>query len=420
MDDWRRAVNDYQNGVQSIAQSNLQSKESLLQSKAGLITANIGQKEGMTAEKFADKLKEEGMKFQESLGVEFSASSLVPLGLKGAARLASWRANALNRSWRTTQATRFNEQENAGDLSGEGGVPSVSAPEPPSVRTPGFGSVDETDPFQPGMTTRIPVRPMQRLANIDPEPEPTQLPDEGAVPNLTDAAETPYTDSLPSYARGISKTGQALRQYARGGLQGGTSDNIGDAINEASESGTPSGRATLTKVATDDDPLEGTGLKLSTQIDDVSQEASKATTQAAQEASSVSDEIGDVSKSAGAEAGEAVEDLAPEISEAASTWSSVAGVIGDAIPVVGTALTLWSAISSGMDLAKTIKDQSTDPYASIRGQITSAQNKIQGLQADVSADEFASKIGSRAPAFGSLAAAPQMAQQMGGGIALHI
>jgi len=51
MDDWRRAVNDYQNGVQSIAQANLQSKESLLESKAGLITGKESILEGMTGEK---------------------------------------------------------------------------------------------------------------------------------------------------------------------------------------------------------------------------------------------------------------------------------------------------------------------------------------------------------------------------------
>ena len=159
MDDWRRAVNDYQNGVQSIAQANLQSKESLLQSKAGLITGQESMLEGMTGEKFSDRLKEEASKFQEDLGLDFSTQALAPTILRGASRLASWRANALNRSWKTTQATRFNEQENAENISGDAGTadaPSVSATEPPT-RTPGFGSVDETDPFQPGMGTRIPI-----------------------------------------------------------------------------------------------------------------------------------------------------------------------------------------------------------------------------------------------------------------------
>lgn len=426
MDDWRRAVNDYQNGVQSIAQANLQSKESLLQSKAGLITGQESMLEGMTGEKFSDKLKEEASKFQEDLGLDFSTQALAPTILRGASRLASWRANALNRSWKTTQATRFNEQENAENISGDAGtadVPSVSATEPPT-RTPGFGSVDETDPFQPGMGTRIPVRAPEVVKSSPPEI--TQDPDEGAVPTLTDAADTPFTDSLPSFARGIGARGAALRQYARGGLQGGTSDNIGDAINDAAgkDAGitqdAPRAPTTLSQTDISDDPAAGTGLKLSTEVsDDIQGDVYKAAEQAGKDADGLTSGAEEAATGAEEEAGGLVEDLAPEISAASSAWSSVAGVLGDAIPVVGFGLGLYSAISSGMDLSKTIKDEDSDPYAGIRGQLAAAQGKITGLETDVSADEFASKIGARAPSYGSLAASPQMTSQMGG-IALHI
>ena len=427
MDDWRRAVNDYQNGVQSIAQANLQSKESLLESKAGLITGKESMLEGMTGEKFSDKLKEEASKFQEDLGLDFSTQALAPTILRGASRLASWRANALNRSWKTTQATRFNEQENAENISGDAGTadaPSVSATEP--TRTPGFGSVDETDPFQPGMGTRIPISSQRvggrvKFAPTEEEPEPiTQVPDDGAVPTLTDAADTPFTDSLPSFARGIGARGAAMRQYARGGLQGGTSDNIGDAINDATGQDAPRAPTTLSQTDISDDPAAGTGLKLSTEVsDDIQGDVYKAAQQASKDADGLTTGAEDAATGAEEEAGGLIEDLAPEISAASSAWSSVAGVLGDAIPVVGFGLGLYSAISSGLDLSKTIKDEDSDPYAGIRGQLASAQSKITGLQTDVSADEFASKLGARAPSYGSLAASPQMTSQMGG-IALHI
>lgn len=427
MDDWRRAVSDYQNGVQSIAQSNLQSKESLLQSKAGLITGQESILEGMTGEKFSDRLKEEASKFQEDLGLDFSAQALAPTLLKGAAKLASWRANALNRSWKTTQASRFNEQENAENISGDAGTadaPSVSASEPPT-QTPGFGSVDETDPFQPGMGTRIPISSTRgggrvRLAPTEEEPV-TQDADDGAVPTLTDASDTPFTDSLPSFARGVGRGGAALRQYARGGLQGGTSDNIGDAINDATGKDAPRAPTTLSQTEIGDDPAAGTGLKLSTEVsDDIQGDVYKASQQASEDASGLTGGAEEAASGAEAEAGGLVEDLAPEITAASSAFSSIAGVLGDAIPIVGAGLGLYSAISSGMDLAKTIKDENTDPYAGIRGQLASAQSRITGLQSDVSADEFASKIGARQPQFGSLAARPNMDTAMGGGIALHI
>ena len=73
-----------------------------------------------------------------------------------------------------------------------------------------------------------------------------------------------------------------------------------------------------------------------------------------------------------------------------------------------------------MDMAKTIKEASEDPYAAIRPKLKAADNKIKGLETQVSADEFASKIGGRMPQFGSLAASPAMDTAKMQGVALHV
>ena len=78
--------------------------------------------------------------------------------------------------------------------------------------------------------------------------------------SFEDAFDTPFTDSLPSYARGVGRMGAALRGYARSGGYSGsaTSDNIGDAINQARggapppQPEAPSGRPKFTTAEDDE------------------------------------------------------------------------------------------------------------------------------------------------------------------------
>ena len=113
MNDWRRAVAQYQQGVQSVAQSNLQEKEALLQGKASLVSGKVGQDEVMAATSYGDMLTAEGHKLAGDLGVDLSLGATMPTIMRGASRLAAYRSRVLNRRWKTTQAERFNEQEQA-------------------------------------------------------------------------------------------------------------------------------------------------------------------------------------------------------------------------------------------------------------------------------------------------------------------
>jgi len=112
------------------------------------------------------------------------------------------------------------------------------------------------------------------------------------------------------------------------------------------------------------------------------------------------------------------EDLAPEITSAAETAGSIASTLGDAIPVVGGILGLAGLISGSVGLAETIKDATSDPYASIRGKLGQYQKQIGSLQNQVSADQFQEKLGASTPSFGSLSV-PQFDTAKQSSIALH-
>lgn len=500
MDDWRRGVQAYQNNIQSIASSNLAEKEALLQGRASLISGQIGQDESMAGQTFADKIAEEGQKFMGTMGIELGGQPTIATALRSLGGLAKYRGRVLNSRWKTTQAERFQEQERARG----GGEPDVQMDEigefEPEPGAPGGApqTIFEGAPARSGTLSggRVGLRP-------------TQAPDDGNVPvadddyiasggknaisqnagehfaddsgpgglapqdtslggdaeaSFVDAFDTPFTDSLPTYARGVGRMGSALRSYARSSGYSGsaTSDNIGDAINQARggdppEPEAPSGRPKFT-TAEDDEfgdepfgeefglrgdvrPLGETQVGMREQPDtlqetapaqgdipelpkitvqDVSEQTQQAGDQARNIQADAQQEAENMGREAEEEAGGVIEDLAPELTQASRVWSAVGGFLGDAVPVVGFGLGLWGLISGSEDIADKIKDEDSDPYASVRPKLLKAQQQISSLQNTVSADEFASKIGARAPQYGSLAVGPVMDTAKQQGIALHI
>ena len=473
MNDWRRSVAEYQNGVQSIAQSNLQQSESLLQGKASLLSGQTATQIGMAQGKFADKLSAEAKKFSGDLGFDLSAGATFPTIMRGAAGLAKMRASALTSKWKTTQAQRFNEQEQQRGAAADDAEPVESGPGEPETVFQGRAAVPEGSSNVRATALRgddgqaIPDddyvgNPSSTKLATGGDDDPIGNPDiDTAGATFEDAGATPFTDALPEYARGVGRVGAALRGYARGGFGGSaTSDRVGDAINQARgnppEPEAPSGRPKFTTAEDDefgDQPFgEEFGLRgdvrpigqteiggrgpAAANIDEptplpetapatdgtAAPELPKITVQdmdpdiqpdalrSAQTAATTAEESAEG----------AVEDLAPEISAASSAWSAVGGFLGDAIPVVGFGLGLYGLITGAEDISKSIKEEGADPYTAVRGKIQAAQNQITGLEANVSSDEFASKIGARAPQFGSIAAAPNMDTAKMQGVALHV
>lgn len=398
MDDWRRAVSNYQQGVQSVAQANIAQNETIQQSKASLISGQTASAEVMAQGKFADRLTEESKKFAGELGLDVGLGATAPTLLRGAAGLARMRASALNSKWKTTQAKRFREQEAGGEDVG------------PSQMSD-MGPANDSDIIQSA-----------RQGGADPLVDPASS-IEFDEPKFTDAFTSDYTARLNAYPPALQNAtpqSSAMRRAVDAspeeemGYSGSaTSQRIGDLINEREQQGAQA----RGEVDVDDAPLQKpvtqgqsvttkeTG-EVETQDKSIAQQQAEADTQAT---TRETDAIG-----------EDVEDLAPEITEASSAWSSVAGFLGDAIPAIGFGLGIYGIVSGAESIAKSVKEASADPYASVRGQIAQAQTKIGGLEADVGADEFASKIGARAPQFGSIAASPNLDTAKMQNVALHV
>ena len=342
MDDWRTGLQNYQNGINSIAQSNLRSAESIAQSKASLISGQEASLASATSANFGDMIKEQSNKFMAEMNLDFGASGALPTLFKGAKYLASWRSNALNRQWKVAQSTRFNEQAQAEDV--DGNVGGVGGKPGSALKDAGFTEEDAEGMFDGPRAT---------------------------------VSETSFSTPEP-------------RQVGSG-----------------YEEQPAKFKATM---ETDPDMEANT----------ISKEVGSATEDASAEAGKISSQVDSVAEGAEAEAGDVVADLAPEITEASSAWAGVAGAIGDAIPFIGGALAIYGTVSAGESIKSTIDDENANPYASIAPELKSAQNKISGLEASVSADEFASKIGARMPQYGSLAARPNLDTAMSVGMALHV
>jgi len=350
MSDFQRALQNYQNQQQSVAQQTLQENDSLKQSRAQGIQAQGATLTGKTSALFNDKIGEEARKIQDELGIDLSLGSVVPGALKLGSRLASLRQSALNSRWKDVNAQRFNERENAAqnesDETGIGDKPEeITETEMLPKQQPPTQSIEEPSEMPPTETETSFMSETPR--EIAPESGRTQL---SQRTQEFDESDDPFQPTAGARVRPTEFTPREPTQ-----------PDIKEPDVEPDTSGLES---------------EETGLETT------------------------------------------AEDLAPEITSAAETAGSISSALGDAIPVVGGILGLAGLISGSVGLAETIKDASSDPYASIRGKLGQYQKQITGLQNQVSADQFQEKLGSGTPQFGSLAV-PQMDTAKMSNIALH-
>ena len=131
----------------------------------------------------------------------------------------------------------------------------------------------------------------------------------------------------------------------------------------------------------------------------------------------------DLADDAAGAAEKAAEKAAADAAEAAGKSAFVEGAtklgttlaegLGQAIPIIGLGADLYTAVSTGMDIAKDFQEH---PFEQAQKQIQHANTQIGAMESQVSTDQFQSRIGAAMPSFGSLAAAGQRAGQS---IALH-
>lgn len=443
--EWNQAIQNYLGGERARIQEALEAKEAGEQSKSELAEAKTAQDIGMAGGSFADKLSEEANKLQADMLTDVSAAGLAPTVLKAGARLATARAGQLQSQWKTTQARRFAQQEG---LDPDEAAPEAegtwrgAANEAVDALRQNVGGAIEDAAGRAGQFVRGVVDQARSSLQRDPMPirEPAEEgPEEFHFqnpvfeePEMADPS-TMGVELEPGAMGNATRVGQMLRSI-RGAPAGSTSVNMGDAINQARQAAgmpreevgmfgggrggpvpgkAPPGRAQGDLLEGDPEVAPGPGEAIPGMEAD-------AAAQANEDAARVGGQVDDLAGQAEREASAAAEDLAPELTSAAEGWSSLAGALGDAIPIVGFGLGAWALGQGISDEVKSMKDKMSDPYAAVRGEIAQTQGKINTLENTISADQFSSKLGAGTPAFGSLAARPTLDTSQMTGVALHV
>ena len=143
------------------------------------------------------------------------------------------------------------------------------------------------------------------------------------------------------------------------------------------------------------------GISEQTNISDaLANESRNAANQLADKTASLTSDVETASKGIFEKASSALSEVTG--SDVLSGIGSFLGVAGDILGPIMGGVGLYESIKG---IAESQSEANQDPYASVRKLIAQGQTKMQGMDAEISADQFAEKIGgTRAPAFGSLAA----------------
>ena len=370
MSAFRQEIEQYQAGLAGRARGALAEKEEAIRGREEMLQAKEASETAQAGQRFATKIATEGAKFMAGEGLAGGLAPTVPVALKALSKGAKYRSGVLNSRWKTAQAKRYNARNNVpeeeqGDLPAEPEAPELSVPDRAvSGANRAFKSFRSSRPQAP-----------------EGETSPEDIPEEpGDIP----------LQEMPSSGMRNPQAEPQMDERLQAGRQGELPEGAGE-----SAPGTEAG-AKAPSISESD-------IKSLTQ-----QETSAESQVKSQLASEEQAESG-----LEGQAEDAVEDLAPEISEASSAWGAVGGILGDLIPFVGAGLGIYALVEAGQHAGEASKEMGEDPYASVRGKIQSAEAKMKQMNATISADQFASKIGAGAIPVGSLAIpAPDTARQM--------
>lgn len=370
MSAFRQEIEEYQAGLAGRARGALAEKEEALRGRQEMLQAKEASETAQAGQKFATKIATEGQKFIAGEAIGGGLAPTVPLALKALKKGAMYRSGTLASRWRTAQAQRYNArnqipEEEQGDLPAEPTAPELSVPD---------RAVSSANRAFKSLRSSRPQAPEGEQAPEDIPEQPGDIPlQEMPSSGMRNPQAEPQMDERLQAGRG-GELPEGSGEVAPGAEAGARPPTLSDsdikALTQQESSAEQSVRSQLGSEEQAEEGLEG-------------------------------------------QAEDAVEDLAPEISEASSAWGAVGGILGDLIPFVGAGLGIYALVEAGEHASEASKEMDEDPYASVRGKIQSAEQKMKQMNATISADQFASKIGAGAVPVGSLAIpAPDTARQM--------
>jgi hypothetical protein len=464
---FEQSINQYKNNANSVAQGALSGYSSVAEGRQSL------QEAGTTAENQIDlgsiqaKMKEEGTKFMKEMGLDFST----PASLAGTSKIfkfagAKWNEYGKSQYLPKAESMGPTQTGNMGQGTpgqgnlyntreyGEPGAGDAPAPGVPGANTPGTDDAPpaaadyaDVDDYQPPVAAdeeppaedgeppeyEAPELPMSKAQPIEDLPQPRiEAPikakpvEDFPEPNVADfkgtfgdelpkpggGGEAAGTDAPPAYevptAQAEEKLpGQRLEEGAEpGGLPEYTGGETGPTVQAQPTESLPEPPPDRMNLTND------TEQTISRETATAGQDATRLAGQTQNMESSIT---GDVDQTI-ATTTEESSSIAANLAEAGGSFlSGVGGFIGDLMPVLAPIMAGYGMYSGLKDINKQYGAEGNDPYAAVRTQLAAGTAKVSSMGAAISADQFASKVGGAAPAFGSLAAPTfSTAQQMGG------
>jgi hypothetical protein len=224
-------------------------------------------------------------------------------------------------------------------------------------------------------------------------------------------------DQADSGERGAD---QGADEFSAENLPSGAGGRVNPALQEeprpiAPEQPPPPDQLPRGTIDADADTLQSTANQAVNQTSDAITKAGGQVDDAISSArSAMENQVSDISDQATKMAGDLSEKATSMLGDI--TGSDLLGGLGSFLGIAGDLLGPAMAIFGGVEAAKGIAEEQdpSDPYAKVRTLIAQGQAKMANLEGAISSDQFAEKLGSQAPAFGSLAAPVFSTEQMAG------
>ena len=357
--EFRQSVGNYKEGANSIAQSALSGKTSLAEAQQSLAQAGLNAKSNEGMGEISGKIATAGQKFAKELGIDVSLSP----GVGGLSKLLKYGGNSAG------QAGKRFAYEGEGSMAESANA--YGTPQNLGVgRNTGEDYAKTDDDALPKTKPTTTERPEADLGGEDFPSVATEgkfafEAGKGGVIN-TGEDTTITTEVPPPVAPPVVATG--------GGGSALTPGNIGPRNPVAP-------------------PVAGDAAGANTINDGVARPLGRA--------------------GGGDGAIQNIEDATANVTESVAgtlldaggtVLKGIGGFLGDIMPFVGPIMAGVGLYEGFHDLNKKYGASGDDPYSAIRTQINAGQQKINAMSNNISADQFASKVGGGTPSFGSLAA----------------
>ena len=434
---FEQSLGNYKAGAGSIAQGKIQANEALTGGRQQLMRAGITADESIGTSEVQSKIAEGSQKLMKELGIDLSLKPTLA-GIKGFSDFAGGRAAR----W----TARFQRDNNPGlttrnptDISSEIGQSDVAF----DVGTPAPNPLDEISDADaeslfrpvgaPATVTATPVEAQEAL-RLPPSADQggarftTQESENRIAGNAGDRPPGAPEEVIAQPIRPPGAPEEVIAQPIR--PPGAPEEVIAQPLRgTAPEIGLPQGGEAVAsnmartaapvsqgEQATQDFQNTIVGEDFDRRVGTLGEEGSDEVSAAARNETSLGTEATTEASGLADSAAAEVSTLTSTLVEGAgSVLSGIGGAIGDILPVVGPILAGVGLFEGFHKLNAPYGDAGPDPYATVRATLATGQTKLNNLGTQISSDQFATKVGQTAPAFGSLAApAFSTAQQMSG------